>query len=141
EVTVEGLDCFEAVRSLEYGIAPRRQPARIKTAQAFFVFDQQDCALPGVVRRFRRHLAGAGGSILLRGGKRRFLGAGRSIGRRDMARQEDTEGRALPDCRFRIDEAAGLLDDAVDRGETEPGALADPLGGADRPEDATNDVR
>src|SRR5262249_18044263 len=55
--------------------------------------------------------------------------------------QKDTEGRALPDCRFRIDEAAGLLDDAVDRGEPKPGTLADLLGGEKRLEDVINNIR
>src|SRR5205823_1724646 len=39
-----------------------------------------------------------------------------------------------------IDEAAGLLDEAVDAGEAEPGALADLLGGVERVENLVDDV-
>ena len=42
---------------------------------------------------------------------------------------------ALADLRIAIDEAAGLLDDAVDHRQAEPGALADFLGGEERLED------
>ena len=47
----------------------------------------------------------------------------------------------LADFGLRIDEAAGLLDDAVDRREAEPGALADILGGEERLENLVDDVR
>ena len=57
-----------------------------------------------------------------------------------MARQEDAERRALADFGVDIDEAAGLLDDAVDGGEAEPGALADLLGREERLEDLVDDV-
>src|SRR6202790_4367159 len=85
--------------------------------QALSVLAPQDPALPGVVSGLRR-LVGAPWSACLRG--RRHVLDGR-----DVARQEDAECRAFADGRFRIDEAAGLLDDAVDGGKTEPGALAD----------------
>jgi hypothetical protein len=44
-------------------------------------------------------------------------------------RQIDDEARPLPDLRIGEDEAARLLDDAVDGRQAEPGALADFLGG------------
>ncbi len=40
-----------------------------------------------------------------------------------------------------IDEAAGLLDDAVDRRQAEAGALADFLGRKERLEDLVDDLR
>jgi len=39
-----------------------------------------------------------------------------------------------------IDEAAGLLDDAIDRRQAEAGALADFLGGEERLEDLVDDL-
>jgi hypothetical protein len=45
-----------------------------------------------------------------------------------MARQENAERRALILDGIDIDESAGLLDDAVDGGQSEPGALADFFG-------------
>src|SRR5262249_58801521 len=56
-------------------------------------------------------------------------------GGRDVAGDEYAEGRALIEPGFGVDEAAGLLDEAVDGGKTEPGALADVLGGVERIED------
>src|SRR5260221_522831 len=53
-----------------------------------------------------------------------------------MARQEDREGGALAGLAVDEDEAAGLLDDAVDGGEAEAGAGADFLGREERLEDA-----
>ena len=44
-----------------------------------------------------------------------------------VPRQEDAERRAAARLGIDIDEAAGLLDDAVNRGEAETGALADLL--------------
>ena len=46
----------------------------------------------------------------------------------------------LPDLAVGEDVAAGLLDDAVDGGQAEPGALADLLGGEERLEDAADHV-
>ena len=56
-----------------------------------------------------------------------------------MARQENTERRAAR-LRIRIDKAAGLFDDAVDRRKAEAGAFADFLGGEERLEDLLDDV-
>ena len=50
-------------------------------------------------------------------------------------RQQDQKGRALADLAVDEDEAAGLLDDAVDRRKTEAGAGADLLGGEEGIED------
>ena len=47
----------------------------------------------------------------------------------------------LPELGIRIDEAAGLLDDAVDGREAEAGALADFLGREERLEDLVDDLR
>ena len=47
----------------------------------------------------------------------------------------------LPTVAVAEDEAAGLLDDAVDRREAEAGALADLLGGEERLEDLVDDAR
>src|SRR6202011_5412334 len=107
-------------------------PARIEAAQALFVLDQQDRALPGVVSGLRG-LVGTPWSACLRG--RRHVLDGR-----DVARQEDAEGRAFADGRFRIDEAAGLLDDAIDGGEAKPGALADFFRREERLEDTVDDL-
>ena len=57
-----------------------------------------------------------------------------------MTRQEDPERGTLVGFGVDIDETAGLLDDAVDRGEAEAGALADFLGGEERLEDLVDDV-
>src|SRR5262249_35259945 len=65
----------------------------------------------------------------------RFLGAGH------VPRQEDAEGRALVLDRVDIDEAAGLLDDAVDGGEPEAGALAHLFGREERLEYLVDDRR
>ena len=56
-----------------------------------------------------------------------------------MARQENAE-RGIARLRVHIDEAAGLLDDAVDRGQAEARALADFLGREERLEDLVDDV-
>src|SRR5262249_14874032 len=53
-----------------------------------------------------------------------------------VARQEDGELRALAGLAFDEDEAARLLDDAVDGGETKPGAGAHLLRREERLEDA-----
>jgi hypothetical protein len=50
-------------------------------------------------------------------------------------RQVDGEAGALADLRIGEDEAARLLDDAVDGREAEPGALAHFLGGEEGLED------
>jgi hypothetical protein len=57
-----------------------------------------------------------------------------------VPRQEDPERGALADFAVDIDEAAGLLDDAVDGGEAEAGALADFLGREERLEDLVADL-
>ena len=57
-----------------------------------------------------------------------------------MARQVDAEGRALADLAVGEDVAARLLDDAVDGGQAEAGALADILGGEERLEDLGHDL-
>ena len=58
-----------------------------------------------------------------------------------MARQEDAERGAFALLGIDIDEAASLLDDAVDRREPEAGALADFLGREERLEDLVDDIR
>jgi hypothetical protein len=55
--------------------------------------------------------------------------------------QIDDEARPLPFGRLGEDEAARLLDDAVDGREPEAGALADLLGGEERLEDLGEEVR
>ena len=57
-----------------------------------------------------------------------------------MPRQEDAERGALARFRIHIDEAAGLLDDAIDGRQPKAGALADFLGGEERLEDLVDDV-
>ncbi len=99
---------------------------------AVLVLDQQD----GAVRRSIRSAAlGVAAPPLA------ATSAGDLLAGSDMARQEDAEGRALADARIDEDEAAGLLDDAVDHGEAEPGALADLLGGEEGLEDLVDDLR
>jgi len=124
EVAVERLDRSKPFAA-EHGITREVRPRRIKAAQASRL-RPEDCALPGVVRGFRCHLAGAGAAPA--SARQALFPSGfRRIGPWDMAGQKDTEGRALSDCRFQIDEAAVCLTDAVDRRESEPGALADLL--------------
>ena len=62
------------------------------------------------------------------------------LGLGHMARQENAEDRALADLGIAEDEAAGLLDDAVDHRQAEAGALADFLGGEERLEDLLHHV-
>ncbi len=57
-----------------------------------------------------------------------------------MARQEDPEGRSLPDFGFRLNIAAGLFDDAVDHRQPETRALAYLLGCEERLEYLVHDV-
>src|SRR4029453_3351708 len=59
---------------------------------------------------------------------------------RNVARQEDAEDRALAELGLHEDEAAGLLDDAVDGREPQPRALADILGGVEGVEDLVDDL-
>ena len=63
------------------------------------------------------------------------------VGGRNVARNENAEGRALAELRIHVDETAGLLDDAVDGREPEPGALADILGGVEGVENLVDDLR
>ncbi len=57
-----------------------------------------------------------------------------------VPRQEDVERGALVRFGVHIDEAAGLLDDAIDRRQAEAGALADFLGREERLEDLVDDL-
>ena len=57
------------------------------------------------------------------------------------ARQIDPEHRARADLAFSKDVAAGLLDDAVHRGQAKPCPLADLLGGEERIENLVDDLR
>src|SRR5207237_2867000 len=50
--------------------------------------------------------------------------------------QEDAKGRSAAGLRIDVDRAARALDDAVDGGEAEPGALAGLLGGEEGLEEA-----
>ena len=122
------------LRGLDHAVAARAQAARIERAQALLVLDQQDGALPGQVgprlRLGRRRLGRA-----VRG---RGVGLDLLLGM--MPRQEDVERGALTGLGVDIDEAAGLLDDAVDRRQAEAGALADFLGREERLEDLVDDV-
>ena len=52
--------------------------------------------------------------------------------RRGDGRQEDFEDRALAEAAGDLDPALVLLDDAIDRRQPEPGALANFLGGEER---------
>ena len=58
-----------------------------------------------------------------------------------VARQVDGEGRAFADGRLDGDIAACLVDNAMDRGETEAGAGADVLGGEEGLEDMRQGFR
>ena len=57
-----------------------------------------------------------------------------------MPGQEDAERRPLAGLGIDVDEAAGLLDDAIDRRQPKPGALADLLGREERLEDLVDDL-
>ena len=69
-------------------------------------------------------MAGEIGCRLLAGFLLRFL----FTRRRDIARQQDAEGRPLADGAVAVDIAPGLFDDAIDHGKAEARALADFLG-------------
>src|SRR5215475_5765503 len=114
---LEHLDRLDAVAGLEHAVAARRKPARVEAAQTILVLDQQDRALTGIVRHARR-------SVVRMGSSRRD----RVVRRWRIARQVDPKRRSATDLRLRVDETAGLLDDAIDRREAKPGSLADLLG-------------
>ncbi len=118
----QGVDA--AVR-LQHRIAARGQGAGAEGAHRLLVFHQQHHAMPGMV----------GGGLLLLGLRR--------LDRRldgDVPGEEDAEGRAAPHLGIAEDEAAGLLDDAIDHGQAEAGALADFLGGEEGVEDLVADI-
>src|SRR5262249_35300002 len=129
-VPLEHLDRLDAVAGLEHAVAARRKPARVEAAQTLLVLDKQDRALTGIV--------GQGGRSAVRGGGSR---RDQVVRRRSIARQEDPKRRSATDLRLRINETAGLLDDAIDRREAEPGSLADLLGREKRLENAIDDLR
>ena len=123
-----GLDDLErpfAVAGLDHLVALRRQRPGADHAHRVLVLDQQDGAHPGKIA----------GRLLFRpgGGERRFrfLAFGGLV-----ARQMDGKRRARAELAVDGDEAAGLLDDAVGRRQSEPGALADLLGREEGLEDA-----
>ena len=131
---LQRLQRLDAVGGLDHAVAARAQAARVQRAQALLVLDQQDGALPGEVGArfcFRRRLLGRA----IGGG-----GVGHSLQLGMMPRQEDVERGALIGFGIDIDEAAGLLDDAVHRRQAEPGALADFLGREERLENLVDDV-
>src|SRR5262249_40831859 len=117
---LQHLHGLDAVAGLENGVTARGEPAGIERAQALLILHQQDRTAAREIRRRLRRLARK--YELARFGGSRFLGT------RDMTRQENAEDGAASDFRFREDEAAGLLDDAVDGGKAEPRALTDLLG-------------
>src|SRR5262249_44900595 len=107
-------------------------------AQPLLVFDQENGATAGQIGRRGMHLAGGGnrGRRSLQQLRRLDL-----IRAWNVARQEDAEDRALADLRFHIDESAGLLDDAIDRRKTEPGAFSHVLRRIEGVEDLIDDLR
>ncbi len=68
-------------------------------------------------------------------GRRRRAFRPRLPGLARMPGQVDRERRSLARLAVDVDEAVVLLDDAVDRGQPEAGALADVLGGEERLEE------
>src|SRR5262249_8879908 len=136
---LQHLHRLDAVLRLDHGVAARAQATRVERAQALLVLDQEDGALP------REIGAGLGfrGRSILRHGPRSAACRPRldlPIGLGAMPWQEDVERGALARLGIDIDEAAGLLDDAVDGGEPEARALADLLGRKERLEDLVADV-
>src|SRR6185437_6365786 len=104
--------------------------------QTLFILDQEDRALPGEIGTRRGFLLGC--CFLRRAVNRLRLGMDFLL--LAMPRQEDRERGALALLGIDIDEATGLLDDAVYRRQPKPGALADFLGREERLEDLVPDV-
>ena len=77
----------------------------------------------GSDRNMRRILGQVPGQRNLIGG--RVAAVGGRVGHAVVAGQVDPEGRALPGLAVDVDEAAVLLDDAVDRGQPQSRALGD----------------
>src|SRR5262249_11150466 len=121
---------------LDHAVAARAQAPRIQRTQALLVLDEQDGALPGEIgprrlRLGRYFLRRAIGGVRLGMNLLLFL---------TVPRQEDRERGAPALLGIDIDEATGLLDDAVHGRQPEPGALADLLGREERLEDLFPDV-
>ena len=107
----------------EHVVAEGFQDAPRGAENGFFVFDQQD-------------------GFVAAGGRPVGFGGGR-LGihfRAGVPGQIDVEGGALARRAGHVDAAAVLLDDAVDGGESEAGALADGLGGEEGLEDVFDHV-
>ena len=117
---------------LEHRIAARRQRAGAEGAHRLLVLDQQDRAVP------RSCVGGAASCAWLSGFGSSTCGS--------IARECAAAGRCGRSCPCRrvgiaVDEAAGLLDDAVDHRQAEARALADLLGGEERLEDLVAALR
>ena len=141
-VPLELLQRLDAIAGFDHRVAARGQAAGVERAQPLLVLDQQDGAVAGEIgRRGALHIVGrrdrAG-----HGGRRRFG----KLRRLDVSAPGMWRGRKmrkivpLPSSELDIDEAAGLLDDAVDRRQAEAGALADILGREERLENLVHDV-
>ena len=102
-----------AVAGLDHLVAAGAEQLGGDAAHRVLVLDEQDAADAAEV---------AGGRLGLgRLGRRRRRADGRGV-----HRQEDAEGRALADLGVERDPAVGLFDDAVDGGQAQARALAQP---------------
>jgi hypothetical protein len=117
------LQRFFAAGGFDHVVAAHAQRPRRKAAHGFFVFDQQDRVLAGDVARGGAFGFGAGAAF--------------SIGRWRGRKMRNVV--PLPTSRIHRDEAAGLLDDAVDGGQPQAGALAHRLGGEEGIENLAED--
>ena len=142
-VALELLQRLDAVAGLDHRIAARRESAGIEHAQPLLVLDQQDGALAGEIgarrcepcRRPPRCAPAIAGAVVSGSfGVSMSSAAGMWRGRKIR--------KIVPffSSELDIDEAAGLLDDAVDGREPEPGALADVLGGVEGVENLVDDL-
>ena len=113
-----GAQRFHAGPRLDQIVAALLQRHGGEVADHFLVFHQQD--------RLDARAGGALGTDHDAGDGHRLLGR----------RQKDAERRAFPRLADHVDVPLVLLDDAVDDGQAQAGALAEFLGGEERLEDA-----
>src|SRR5512140_306968 len=97
------LQGFFAAGCFEHAVTAQFQRACSKAAHRFLVFDEKDRILPGHVAWARAFGFGCDGRTLVN----------------PMTWQINLKRRALADIAVDCDEAAALLDDAVDSGKAE----------------------
>ena len=145
---IEGLQPFRQVPAVHFGHDhvghEQVDLAGVFLGQAHGLA-RRACGQHGIAQLFEHHRWPASGSLARpppAGWSRRgpagisaALSSAAVDGLARMPGQVDLEGRSLARFAVDVDEAVVLLDDAVDRGQAQAGALAHLLGGEERLED------